>query len=201
MQDNRTRYPSYDVLKEQEHWDEHTREIVKRRLEPSEEYKFLKQQEAELLRVVSQHIVYEERPEILSYVVHHIDNVLASPIGEDQRKIGTPPREVLLRQGLQYLDQVAQDRYGEPYLEVSIQQQLELLQDFDQGKGLPAMLSQRFSPKSFFKKMATQVVSAYYSHPIIWSEIGYGGPAYPRGYVRVEKGLTDPWEARQDAKE
>ncbi|TGV05575.1 gluconate 2-dehydrogenase subunit 3 family protein, partial [Mesorhizobium sp. M00.F.Ca.ET.186.01.1.1] len=25
---------------------------------------------------------------------------------------------------------------------------------------------------------------------------GSGGPAYPRGYVQEEKGLTDPWEAK-----
>jgi hypothetical protein len=37
-------------------------------------------------------------------------------------------------------------------------------------------------------------VSAYYSHPWSWDEIGYGGPAYPRGYMRLENGLPEPWE-------
>ncbi|MCK9918131.1 gluconate 2-dehydrogenase subunit 3 family protein, partial [Microbacteriaceae bacterium K1510] len=54
--------------------------------------------------------------------------------------------------------------------------------------------------KDFFTRMLYDIVSAYYSHPLVWSDIGYGGPAYPRGYVRVEKGLVDPWEAKQDGK-
>ena len=29
------------------------------------------------------------------------------------------------------------------------------------------------------------VLSAFYSHPWAWNEIGYGGPAYPRGYMRL----------------
>jgi hypothetical protein len=38
------------------------------------------------------------------------------------------------------------------------------------------------------------VVDAYYAHPYAWDEIGYGGPAYPRGYMRLEGGLPEPWE-------
>jgi hypothetical protein len=28
-------------------------------------------------------------------------------------------------------------------------------------------------------------LTALYSHPSAWNEIGYGGPAYPRGYMRL----------------
>ena len=31
-------------------------------------------------------------------------------------------------------------------------------------------------------------VTAYYSHPWAWDEIGFGGPAYPRAYMRLEAG-------------
>ena len=50
--------------------------------------------------------------------------------------------------------------------------------------------------KELFKKLVGLVISAHYPTPWVWSEIGYGGPAYPRGYVRVELGLTDPWEPK-----
>ena len=29
------------------------------------------------------------------------------------------------------------------------------------------------------------ILSAFYSHPWAWNEIGFGGPAYPRGYMRL----------------
>ena len=37
----------------------------------------------------------------------------------------------------------------------------------------------------------------YYSHPTAWSEMGFGGPASPRGYVRMELDRRDPWEAAE----
>jgi hypothetical protein len=32
------------------------------------------------------------------------------------------------------------------------------------------------------------VLAAFYSHPWAWSEIGFGGPAYPRGAMRMQIG-------------
>ena len=29
------------------------------------------------------------------------------------------------------------------------------------------------------------ILAAFYSHPWAWNEIGYGGPAYPEGYMRL----------------
>ena len=33
-----------------------------------------------------------------------------------------------------------------------------------------------------FKVVMRYVAQAFYSHPWAWNEIGFGGPAYPRGY-------------------
>jgi hypothetical protein len=43
------------------------------------------------------------------------------------------------------------------------------------------------------------VLAAFYSHPWAWNEIGFGGPAYPRGYMRLAEGPAgaDPDEARE----
>ena len=29
------------------------------------------------------------------------------------------------------------------------------------------------------------ILAAFYSHPWAWNEIGFGGPAYPQGYMRL----------------
>ena len=34
------------------------------------------------------------------------------------------------------------------------------------------------------------ILSAFYSHPWAWNEIGFGGPAYPRGYARLGRGAA-----------
>jgi hypothetical protein len=38
------------------------------------------------------------------------------------------------------------------------------------------------------------VLSAFYSHPWAWNEIGFGGPAYPRGFARLGPGQREHWE-------
>ena len=53
-------------------------------------------------------------------------------------------------------------------------------------------------PKNFFQhRIVHDCCAAYYAHPIAWNEIGFGGPASPRGYVRLDMDKRDPWEAAE----
>ncbi|HZC53738.1 MAG TPA: hypothetical protein VE441_14735, partial [Mycobacterium sp.] len=36
--------------------------------------------------------------------------------------------------------------------------------------------------------------TAFYSHPWSWNEIGFGGPAYPRGYLNLGIDRREHWE-------
>ena len=49
----------------------------------------------------------------------------------------------------------------------------------------------------FSARVLHDVVAAYYAHPTSWNEIGFGGPASPRGYVRMGFDKRDPWEAAE----
>jgi hypothetical protein len=52
--------------------------------------------------------------------------------------------------------------------------------------------------ESFFaKRILSDIPGLYYSHPTAWSEMGFGGPASPRGYVRMDLDRRDPWEAAE----
>ncbi len=52
--------------------------------------------------------------------------------------------------------------------------------------------------KAFFEhRILVDVPALYYAHPKAWSEIGFGGPASPRGYVRLDGDRPDPWEAAE----
>ncbi|GAB6179513.1 gluconate 2-dehydrogenase subunit 3 family protein [Desulfotomaculum defluvii] len=200
MKENRTRYPSYDLLKYQDEWDPHTREIVKKRLGPFSQPKTLTNDEVILIKSITSHLIYDNRSELLDYVTHHIDQKLTSKIGESQRKPTIPPEKQLIREGLKALNNLAKHSYHKSFIDLATSQQFSILSALQRGqvKLLPGW--DKEMQQELFKKLASEITSAYYSHPIVWSEIGYGGPAYPRGYVRVEQGLTDPWEARQDEK-
>jgi len=36
--------------------------------------------------------------------------------------------------------------------------------------------------------------TAFYAHPSAWAEIGFPGPAYPRGYKNAGVGKLEPFE-------
>jgi len=46
----------------------------------------------------------------------------------------------------------------------------------------------------FWTMLVSDCCAVYYAHPYAWDEIGFGGPAYPRGYMRLEEGEPEPWE-------
>ena len=46
----------------------------------------------------------------------------------------------------------------------------------------------------FEHRVIADITHAYYAHPVSWNELGFGGPASPRGYVRMKLDTRDPWE-------
>lgn len=195
-----THYPGYDVLDFMDEWDSHTKEIVRRRLGPFPDFEYFSDREARYVALIARHIIYDNREEIIDWIVHHFDEKLRSDIGEAQRKLHTPPEKVLIREGLKALDHVSRLSFGRDFGELEEDRQFKILSDLQQGRAAQIPEWSGIPPQDLFNKLATTIVSAYYSHPTVWSEIGYGGPVYPRVYVRVEKGLTDPWEAKRDGK-
>ena len=68
------------------------------------------------------------------------------------------------------------------------------------GAGMPrdAEAWSGMPPRTFFKqRLGHDIVLAYYSHPESWNQIGFGGPASPRGYVRMGYDERDSWEAAE----
>jgi hypothetical protein len=192
-------YPQFDVMAAEEHWDDHTREIVNNRLHITSLYplQFLTLQEANTLAQLCALLLDDDNYPVISFVVHHFDSTLQASVGESQRLIGVPPQAVLIRDGLALLDRACLLQYGS-YLdgcESDIQQ--SIIHELMQGSFPLQSAQKHVVTHDFMQKVLAEAVSAYYSHPTIWSEIGYAGPAYPRGYVRSELGLIDPWEAKQ----
>jgi hypothetical protein len=49
----------------------------------------------------------------------------------------------------------------------------------------------------FWQLIMGDAIDAYYAHPWAWDEVGFGGPAYPRAYTRLERGEPEPWEVEE----
>lgn len=193
-----THYPGFNVLAEQLEWDETSRHTVVKRLQPAAP-KFLRPDELECVRAVAANLLYESRPEVLDFVVSHVDKQLGSPLGEAQRKAELPPQDVLVRQGLAALNGAAESLEQKMFAHCTPQTQAHILQTLQKGKApLPAQfadVNEKRKQKALFNKLLLLCVEAFASHPTVWSEMGYPGPAYPRGYYRIERRRHDPWEA------
>ncbi len=196
-------YPGFDVTVEADHWDPHTRDIVDRRLQVQslQACQYLSAHEADTLMQLCGVLLDDWRVPVLAFVVHHFDTTLQAGIGESQRKVGVPSDAVLIREGLSLMDQLCSQRYNVPFASIEEDSRRKVVQALIDGQvQLTNGNGASFPTADFMNKIWIDAVAAYYSHPAVWSEIGYAGPAYPRGYVRSELGLTDPWEARRDGK-
>jgi hypothetical protein len=193
-----THYPSYDVMREKDHWDDHTQQIVSARLVQEEEFRFFTMKEVELLKRVCTHLTGDSRDDIIQYVISCMDKELAESTGEGQRKAGVPKAQQLIRAGLAGIDEAAKKRHFLPYISITKPEQKQLLTDISQGTADSVANWQTAPQKEVFEKLLTFTTESYYSHPTVWSEIGHGGPAYPRGYVRTQLGQLDPWEAQPE---
>ena len=49
-------------------------------------------------------------------------------------------------------------------------------------------------PRSVWSLWTRYACTAFYSHPWAWNEIGFGGPAYPRGYLNLGVDAREHWE-------
>jgi hypothetical protein len=126
-----------------------------------------------------------------------LDAKLDEGTGDGYRDARLPPMRDAWRIGLAALDAESRARLELPFARIDDDAQKTLLIDMQQGElrhgawqGMPSEL--------FFKeRVLHDICGAYYSHPHAWSEIGFGGPANPRGYVRMYFDRRDPWEAAQ----
>ncbi len=57
---------------------------------------------------------------------------------------------------------------------------------------------ERLNVKRAWSVCMRGILAGFYSHPWAWNEIGFGGPAYPRGYMRLGQGVSslEPFERR-----
>lgn len=193
----KSRYPDYNIMSEQEAWDAHSRSIVASRLEGVHGYQSLTLTEAEMLRAICSLLAGDNRANIIQFVLSHIDRALNAPSGESERKPSVPKAGDLLRLGMKRLDQWAMSHHLRPFIDLTETDQLSIITALCEEK-LPLDGDSNFPQKAFFNRLLSWTVESYYSHPTVWSEIGYGGPAYPRGYVRANLGQLDPWEAKSD---
>ena len=86
------------------------------------------------------------------------------------------------RESLAALDADAHTRHGHGYAELAPADQARLLQDVQDLAGRGDTWH-GWTATHVWSLWTRYVCTAFYSHPWAWNEMGFPGPAYPRGYL------------------
>ena len=193
-------YPGFHTLAQQNYWDEATREVVLDRVNHVPPIRFFDSQQAKLLEVICGSILpQDDREEGYRIpIAPQIDRRLFENSSDGYRFEDMPADREAFTLGLKAIDEMSVEEFEKPFIELETRPQEELLQSIHDGKPLPANpIWQRMPAHRFWLLLVQDCIDAYYSHPWAWDEIGFGGPAYPRAYMRLERGEPEPWEVEE----
>ena len=174
------RYPDWDVLSQQEHWDEVTRRVVLARLDAPPIRFFTRAEVATLTVLCDLLLAQDEEPRIP--VLHFVDEKLWEGRRDGYRYEDLPADDELWRLVARGLDEEAQRLGRDSFAGVDEEQGPYLCHRFAGGE-LDAPAFERLNVGHAFEIVMRDVCEAFYSHPWVWNEMGFGGPAYPRGYA------------------
>lgn len=193
-------YPGYQTLSQQAFWDEATRKAVRDRVEHVPPVRFFSSDQERLMRAVCARLLpQDDRDEQHQIpVVNYIDDRLYNRRIDGYRFEDMPEDHEAHLLGLQAIEEIARHLFQRSFVELDLREQDKVLQTIHDGKPPAAQEIWRKMPvKRFWMLLVQDVVDAYYAHPYAWDEIGFGGPAYPRGYMRLEGGKPEPWEVEE----
>ena len=201
MQPRRDLYPDYDVLAKRDtpSWNPRTRAVLEERLGITPEtHRFFDEAEWATMNAVAERIVPQpaDRAERIP-VAALVDHKLATGEHDGYRNAQLPDQAEAWRRGLTALEAEAQAAHGQSFHALGTDAQDDLLKRAESGKLTDAAWGDMPADLFFSQRVISDIVKAYYSHPTAWNEIGWGGPASPRGYVRMDFDRRDPWEAAE----
>jgi hypothetical protein len=182
------RFPGLDVLGQSRHWDPVTARVVRARVGPAAALTFFVGAEQDCARAMLNLLAGQsDDPRIP--LLEMVDARLAAGQTDGWRYADMPEDAQAWRDTLSYLDADAGARCGTTFAAAPEKDQEALLQsvlDGTQWHGLPAA--------HVWSLWTRYACTALYSHPYAWDEIGFPGPAYPRGYKNAGVGRRESFE-------
>ena len=188
------RYPDYNVLDEAGHWDEVTRRLVLERVEQVPPIRFFTDDEAlDARRVLRRRAGPGPRAEDPG--AEHGRRQARSPASSTASATPTCPTTARPGGGVALgLDAAARQHGADDFAGASEDVQTPGRRRLRQGQAARRGVGRAAAATRPGRSSSRAILSAFYSHPWAWNEIGFGGPAYPRGYARLGVGQRESWE-------
>ncbi|HET7339242.1 MAG TPA: gluconate 2-dehydrogenase subunit 3 family protein [Candidatus Dormibacteraeota bacterium] len=180
------RFPGFDVLAQSDHWDATTRRVVTARLDTGGGRNFFTADEEPVCRALCATLLALDGSPGEPPVFEMIDGRLAEGITDGWHYDDMPADAEAWRRSLAELE-----RRG--FRDADDGERRSLIEavraDRERLAGMPG--------KRLFDLWMRYACTAYYAHPTAWNEIGFGGPAYPRGYKNLGLDRREPWEVEE----
>jgi Gluconate 2-dehydrogenase subunit 3 len=186
------RFPGFDVLSQAGHWDRVTADLVTARTGPQRAPEFFTEAEQPTAAALLNQLTGQCDEPLEVSLLEMVDARLAAGETDGWRYADMPEDGQAWRDTLGYLDKDAHAQCGSGFAEASQPDQQKLIQavqdggDDGQWHGLPAA--------RVWSLWTRYACTALYAHPHAWSEIGFPGPAYPRGYKNAGVDRREPFE-------
>jgi len=193
------RFPGYDVLAKWDSpsFDDVTRDVLTHRLTAVPPRRWLTAGEWDLLDAINARLLPQPEREHPIPITPWIDAMLHDDRGEGYRHPDMPPLRDAWRQGLAAVDDEARRLHDLPFTRLDAAAQDAVLQVLADGRAASPRWQGLDAQRFFIHHLLKTAAGLYYAHPAAWNEIGFGGPASPRGYVRLGFDSRDPWEAKE----
>jgi gluconate 2-dehydrogenase subunit 3-like protein len=194
------RYPDYDVLEQASHWDEETRRVVLDRVDNVPKIRFFTATEADTLKRFCDLVTAQDaepRIPVLSY----IDGKLHDGQLDGYQYFDMPDDRDAWRLVARGLDEQARHWGYESFAAADLASAVKICERFAAGD-LHGGAWDELNVSRAWSVVMRMILSAFYAHPWAWNEIGFGGPAYPRGYTRfgsphLDKAERESWEGEE----
>jgi len=193
---HRGRFPGFDVLDSVDAWDDVTAGVVLARLALPGELAFFTPDEVAVAGPLLDLLLNQDGDPRVP-VLALIDERLAVGETDGWHYDEMPEDGQAWRDTLRWLDNdAAASFYGRGFGELIGDEQAELVQavqdlakDGKQWHDWPAV--------HVWSLWTRYACTAFYSHPWAWNEMGFPGPAYPRGYLNPGVNARERWEVAE----
>lgn len=187
------RYPDFDVLDAVDTWDDATKQVVLARLDPPGPLRFFTPEEEPTLRALCDVCTAQDTSPRVP-VAESVDAKLADGKLDGFQYDDMPDDRDTWRLVLVGLDETAQARGHASFADCDLGTQRSVVGDFADGNVFGGSWD-RLNVARAWSVCMRAILSGFYSHPWAWNEIGFGGPAYPRGFMRLGPvGTLEPFE-------
>jgi hypothetical protein len=188
------RYPDYDVFDASDTWDRATARVIAQRMEVATTFAFFTPDEEPTLRALCD-IALAQDAEPRIPVGELIDEKLAAGRLDGYQYADMPDDRETWHLTLAGLDEVAAYRHhGCRFADLDVGMRETIVGELSKGQ-LSSQSFDRLNVTRAWSVCMRMMLAAFYSHPWSWNEIGFGGPAYPRGFMRLGPTSTlEPFE-------